>query len=168
MRFLPIALDVRHRACVVVGGGAVGCRKALKLAEAGAEVTVVSPKLGEGLLRAVEDGRVRWIKERFRSDHLVGAYVVVMATDDPVLNAAGALLAAQERALACDASSASHSQFIFGALLEDAGVTVATFTDGRDPALARRVRDEIAGLLAARKTTGTQPSGAGGPTAKEP
>jgi siroheme synthase-like protein len=142
---------------VVVGGGTVGARKALKLARAGAEVTVVSPRVGEGLLRAIEDGRVRWVKERFSADHLAGAYLVVMATDDPVLNAAGALLAAQERALACDASSARHSQVIFGALLESDGVTIATFTDGRDPALARQVRDEIAGLLAAKRTTGAEP-----------
>ncbi|NIU78087.1 MAG: hypothetical protein GWN71_32400, partial [Gammaproteobacteria bacterium] len=47
----------------------------------------------------------------------------------------------------CDASSARHSQVIFGALLESAGVTIATFTDGRSPTRARETRDRIARLL---------------------
>jgi siroheme synthase (precorrin-2 oxidase/ferrochelatase) len=36
---------------------------------------------------------------------------------------------------------------IFGALLHEDGLTVATFSDGEDPARSRRLRDEIAGFL---------------------
>ena len=69
---------------------------------------------------------------------------MVMATDDPVLNATGVRTAAEQGVLACDASSMEDSRVIFGALLERDGVTVAVFTDGRDPARAARVRDSIA------------------------
>jgi siroheme synthase (precorrin-2 oxidase/ferrochelatase) len=48
--------------------------------------------------------------------------------------------------LVCDASSASRSEVIFGALHHGAGVTLAVFTDGRDPSLARNTRDRIATL----------------------
>ncbi|MGD8322699.1 MAG: bifunctional precorrin-2 dehydrogenase/sirohydrochlorin ferrochelatase [Gemmatimonadota bacterium] len=148
MRFLPLALDVRGRNCLVVGGGAVGTRKARTLVRAGAHVTVVSPEVTDELAKEIEAGRVTWLQECFRAEHVCNACcLVVMATDNHVLNAAGALLATQERALACDASSVDNSQFIFGALLESDGVTVATFTDGRDPARARRVRDHVAHAL---------------------
>lgn len=147
MRFLPVALDIRNRACVVVGGGAVGTRKAMTLARAGANVTVISPDISTQLAGEIGAGRVRWVGERFRAEHLVGAFLVVLATDDAHLNAAAAHIAARQGVLACDASSADGSQLIFGALLQHDGVTVATFTDGRSPGRARRTRDAIAKLL---------------------
>lgn len=42
MDYYPIFLDVKDRCCLVAGGGAVGTRKALGLARAGARVVVVS------------------------------------------------------------------------------------------------------------------------------
>jgi uroporphyrin-III C-methyltransferase/precorrin-2 dehydrogenase/sirohydrochlorin ferrochelatase len=150
LRFLPVGLDVRGRRCLVVGGGSVGTRKALTLARAGADVTVVAPALSDELAARGEAGRIRCAREPFRPEHLQGAFLVIAATDDEALNAAVVRGAAQHGALACDASSAERSGVIFGALLEGDGVTVAVFTHGRDPALAARTRDWIAALLAQR------------------
>lgn len=147
LRFLPVGLDVRGRKCVVVGGGMIGTRKAITLARAGAVVTVVSPAVTDELAEQVNAGRVRWVQDRFREEHVGGAFLAVAATDDDDGNAAIVQAALANGALACDASSAERSQVIFGALLEDNGVTIAVFTGGRDPAQARRARDHVAELL---------------------
>ncbi len=42
MKYYPIFLDVKDRQCLVVGGGSVGARKALRLVRCGAKVTVIS------------------------------------------------------------------------------------------------------------------------------
>jgi uroporphyrin-III C-methyltransferase/precorrin-2 dehydrogenase/sirohydrochlorin ferrochelatase len=125
----------------------VGTRKALTLVRAGAEVTVVAPTVTADLAGQIEAGRPRWVREAFRAEHLEGAWLVVAATDDEALNAAVVGAASRRGALVCDASSAGRSGVIFGALLEGGDVTVAVFTDGRDPALARRTRDEIEAWL---------------------
>jgi siroheme synthase-like protein len=147
LRFLPVGLDVRGARCVVVGGGAVGTRKAATLARAGAAVTVVAPRISEGLAREVEAGRARWVPEPFREGHLDGAFLAVAATDDDARNAAIVRGAAARGILACDASSAERSRVIFGALLQREDITVAVFTGGSDPARARETRDQIAGLV---------------------
>ncbi|MFC1596435.1 bifunctional precorrin-2 dehydrogenase/sirohydrochlorin ferrochelatase [Planctomycetota bacterium] len=144
MRFLPVGLDVRGKSCLVVGGGSVGTRKVLTLNRAGAVVTVVSPAVTGELAAEIRAGRARWVKGSFRDEHLTGALVVVAATDDEAVNATVVRLAAESGALGCDASSAERSQVIFGALLENDDVTVAVFTDGRDPARARDTRNQIA------------------------
>lgn len=149
MRFLPVGLDLHDRPCVVVGGGMVGTRKAMSLLNVGARVTVISPTLTDRLTAEVRAGRVRWTEARFAPDLLDGAYLVVVATDEPEVNARAAECVRQRGALLCDATSSARSQVICGAILEEEGLTVATFTDGRDPGRARRTRDQIAEWLAA-------------------
>jgi len=151
LRFLPVGLDLRGKSCLVVGGGGVGARKALTLQRAGAAVTVVSPAVSRELAERIEAGRIDWVKDSFREEHLGGVFLAVAATDDQALNADVVRLAAQSGALVCDASSAQRSEVIFGALLEGDEVTVAVFTDGRDPARARRTRDLIANLVTQRR-----------------
>ena len=148
MRFLPVGLDVRGKSCLVVGGGRVGTRKALTLARAGANVTVISPTVTGELAHQIDTGRMHWVEASFQEEQLSGAFLVVAATDDEALNAAVVGLAVQSGALVCDASSAERSQLVFGALVQGDDVTVAVFTDGRDPARARRTRDQIADLVA--------------------
>jgi len=156
LRFLPVGLDVQGKSCVVVGGGSVGTRKVRTLTRAGAIVTVISPTLTEELAEHVDAGRVRWVRNSFREVHLGRAFLVVAATDDEALNAAIVRTAAQQGALVCDASSAERSQVIFGALLTNDDATVAVFTDGRDPALARQTRDQIADFVAGKRNTEDQ------------
>jgi siroheme synthase-like protein len=151
LRFLPVGLNVRQKPCLVVGGGAVATRKALTLARAGAAVTVVSPTVTGELAEQIRAGRLRWRKESFREEHLPGVFLVVAATDDEGVNAAVVRAAVPCGSLVCDASSAERSQVIFGALLEEEGLTVAVFTGGCDPARAKRARDRIASLLAGRR-----------------
>jgi siroheme synthase-like protein len=147
LRFLPVGLDLRGRPCVVVGGGAIGSRKALTLVRAGARVTLVSPAVAEGVRDAIAAGSIDWVCEPFAPRHVEGAFLVVIATDDPAANTAAFEAAGRTGALVCDASSAERSQLIFGATLAHGDATIAVFTDGRDPGGARRTRDRIATLV---------------------
>lgn len=150
--FLPVALNIRDKNCLVVGGGSVGTRKVQNLLRAGAAVTVVSPQVTTELSSEVSAGRVHWIEAEFHEDQLADAYLVVAATDDATLNATIVELAAGRGALTCDVSSADRSSLIFGALLTADETTIAVFTGGRDPTKARQTRDRIADLLAGRES----------------
>ncbi len=152
LRFLPLGLDLRGRLCVIVGGGDVGTRKAGTLVSAGASVTVVAPAVTAELADLVDGDHVRWIEGSFVEEQIEGAFVVIAATDDAALNGEIVRAGSLRGALVCDASAAQRSQVIFGALIRDKDTTVAVFTDGRDPAAARRKRDQIAQLLSATGT----------------
>ncbi|UCD25324.1 MAG: bifunctional precorrin-2 dehydrogenase/sirohydrochlorin ferrochelatase [Gemmatimonadota bacterium] len=140
--------------CVVIGGGTIGSRKAMTLAKAGAHVTVISPVVTDELKDQLREPDMKWIESEFGEEHLEGAFLVVAATPDKGLNTTVARLARERKALVCDASSAEGSQVIFGALLDADESVVAVFTDGRDPAKARRERDEIAALLSSDRNDG--------------
>jgi siroheme synthase-like protein len=146
-RFLPLGLDIRGKPCLVVGGGNVGTRKVLTLARAGAEVTVLSPNVTEELAKQIENGSIKWVDGSYGPKHARGAFLVVAATDDDALNAAIVSDVEACGGLVCDASSATRSAVIFAALLETDDITIAVFSDGRDPKTARDTRDRIAAVL---------------------
>lgn len=146
MKYFPLGLDLRGRTCIVVGGGRIGTRKVNSLIEAGAYVTLVSPEVTDEVAGLAETGRIRWQDGEYRESDLESAFLVVAATDDPTLNERVVEDARRRGGLVCDASSAHRSEVIFGALHRQGEVTVAVFTDGQDPSLARETRDRIAAL----------------------
>ena len=86
-QYLPVALSIQGRRCLVVGGGAVAERKVLALLDAGAHVLVVAPRLSTemealGLVHAVEIRR-----RAYESLDLDGVSLVIAATDDREVNA---------------------------------------------------------------------------------
>lgn len=156
LAFLPLGLRLADRPCVVVGGGGVGARKVQTLLLAQARVLVVAPQAREELQALAAQGRIRWAREPFRGEHLEGAFLAVAATDEGGVNEAVVREAEARGVLVCDASAAERSGVIFGALHREEDFLVAVFTDGRDPARARQVRDRMAAVLA-----GAAPSVAG-------
>ncbi len=100
----------------------------------------------EEVARLVRTGQLHWRKEEYRESDLDGSFLAVAATDDEGLNTRIVEDARGRGVLVCDASSASRSGVIFGALHQSDGVMLAVFTDGRDPSLARKTRDRIAAL----------------------
>lgn len=146
MKYLPVGLDLRGRACVVVGGGTIGARKVRTLIGVQAKVRLVSPEAHEDLRELAKKGLMDWVRREYREGDLEGAFLVVAATDGPEVNQGVVRDAQAAGSLVCDASSSHRSQVIFGALLEEGEVTLAVFTDGQDPSLARKTRDRIAGL----------------------
>jgi siroheme synthase-like protein len=148
MNFFPVGLDLRGRNCIVVGGGSVGTRKVNSLLLAGAQVTLVSPEGTEKLSGLFRVEQIHWERRPYQDGDLEGAFLVVAATDDPQVNDGIASAGRRAGVLVCDASSAGRSDLIFGALHRSDPAIVAVFTDGTDPARARRVRDRIADLEA--------------------
>jgi len=142
----PIALNVRDRRCVVVGAGAVGTRKAIGLAEAGADVLIVGPEASDTLHVVDADTRIDYRAETFSPEHLDNALLVVVATDSPVVNQAVAL-AARERGvlvnLAGRGSDADTGDFAGMATLRRGDLIIGITTGGAGPALSVRVREDL-------------------------
>jgi len=83
----PVMLEVRDRACLVVGGGGIALRKAQGLVEEGARVTVVAPNVVAPLAGMAEEGRLRIEGRRYEAGEAVSYALVFAATDDREVNA---------------------------------------------------------------------------------
>jgi siroheme synthase-like protein len=136
----PVFLDLTGVRVLVVGGGTVAARKIDGLVAAGAEVTVVATTA----VAAVRRGEVRLHLRGFHPDDLATAQLVVVATDDPAVNAA---VAADCRAAGVWVNAAddpANCTFILPAITRRDPLTVAVSSGGATPAVAQYVRDRIA------------------------
>ena len=136
-------LKLAGRRCVVVGGGAVAERKAAALAEAGGQVTVISPRLTPALREWFRGGRVTALERPYQEGDLTGAFVVVCATDDRQVNRRAAEEASAAGALVNVADAPELSDFTVPAHVARGDLLITVSTGGHSPALARRLREEL-------------------------
>ena len=144
--FYMACLDVQGRRCVVVGGGAVGYEKAAGLAASGARVTVVSPELHEQFAGL----EVEWVARRYATGDLDGAFLVIAATKDQEVNRRVSRDAEQLGKLVNVADVPELCNFILPAVHREGPIAVAVSTGGASPALAKRLRSQIAQLVTPR------------------
>lgn len=145
--YLPICLNLEGRRAVIVGGGNVGTQKARDFQGLGAEVTVISPVASDYLHHQAAAGQLTLRERRYQPGDIAGAFLVVVATDDPVVNAAVYHEAHQAGQLVNVCDDPPHCNFIFASKVERGPLTVSIFTHGTAPAYSRRVRRELEAWL---------------------
>jgi precorrin-2 dehydrogenase/sirohydrochlorin ferrochelatase len=147
IRYLPICLNLQDQPVVIVGGGAVGTQKARDFAGCGARLTVVSPVASPFLHAEAAAGRLRLIERAYQPGDTDGAFLVMVATNDPAVNAAIYAEATARGQLVNVCDDPEHCNYIFPARIERGPLTLAIFTHGTSPALSKRVRRELERLL---------------------
>jgi precorrin-2 dehydrogenase/sirohydrochlorin ferrochelatase len=141
--YIPIALRVEGRRCLVVGGGSTAARRIALLLEGGADVVVVAPKACVKIHKWVRAGQVRYIPNEYCADYLADVFLVVTATERPEVNAA-VIADAQARGILCnDAEDPERGNFVVPAIVRRGNLLLAVTTGGCSPALAARIRTEL-------------------------
>lgn len=140
MAGFPIVLDLTDRRCVVVGGGAVGRRKAQGLLAAGAAVRVVTTDGEPGQWSAA----VELVTRPFVDEDLDDAVLAFAATDDPDVNRSVVAAARQRGIWVNVADDSASGDFQLPAVLRRGSFSVAVSSEGRSPAVACLLRDHLA------------------------
>jgi precorrin-2 dehydrogenase/sirohydrochlorin ferrochelatase len=142
--FYIACLRLSGRRCVVVGGGDVGLEKVEGLLACNADVTLVSPEAIEPLRQLAAEGSIRWEQREYRREDLERTFIVIAATGDTEVNIA-VFEDAERRAMLVNVVDVPPlCNFILPAILRTGPLAIAISTAGASPALAKRIRDEIA------------------------
>ena len=144
--YYPVFLDIRGRRCVVIGGGELGEEKVDRLVDYGADTVVIAPQLTENLTGMAGRGEITWIDRGYRDGDLEGAFIAIVAdTSDSEVNEAVSA-EARERNVPLNVNDVTHlCTWIAPAVVKRGEVIVAASTGGASPALARKLREELAG-----------------------
>jgi siroheme synthase-like protein len=149
LKYYPVYLDLRDRAVLVVGGGAVAEGKAEQLIEAGARVRLVSPGLTPRLGALEAQGAFAYREGGFAESDLEGVMLVISATDDQEVNERVARAAAARGLLCNVVDQPALCNFITPALLTQGDLQISVSTGGGSPALTQRVKREVGELVGA-------------------
>jgi precorrin-2 dehydrogenase/sirohydrochlorin ferrochelatase len=136
-------VDLTGRRCLVVGGGTVAERKVTLLLECGADVEVVSPATTVRLAALATAGRVRLRRRPVRPADIPGAFLVVVATDDPQVNREVAERVRSAGGLVNVADDPEACSFLVPSVVRRGDLTIAISTGGGSPALARKLRQRL-------------------------
>lgn len=149
MDYFPIFLDIKERPVLIVGGGEIAARKVALLKRAQPHITVVAPRLSDGLAELLAQGEIAYRAGEFSDDDLNGCALVVAATDDAVVNRA-VYDAAEKRDLPVNVVDCPElCRFIFPSIVDRTPVTVAVSTSGTSPVLARLLRAHLETMIPA-------------------
>ncbi|HET7887914.1 MAG TPA: siroheme synthase CysG [Bradyrhizobium sp.] len=151
MQYLPVFLDLRRGAVVLVGSGDLARAKLRLLASAGARVRWYATDGNHDLagLDADDVSRIELVSGDPLAADLSGVIAVLCAGAGDV----GPAMAARASAIGLPVNvmdDLEHSTFIFPAIVDRGDVVVAVGTGGASPVVARRVRELIETVLPAR------------------
>lgn len=139
---LPIALNLRNRRVLVVGGGHVAARKAAACLDAGADVTVVAPNLIESFPPLTEH------KARLYQDGDCQNFdLVFAATDQREVNAQIASDARSNKIWCNIADDPQASDFHTQSVVRREQIEIGVSTGRLSPVLARHVRERVESVV---------------------
>ncbi|MFE9609358.1 uroporphyrinogen-III C-methyltransferase [Streptomyces sp. NPDC006012] len=142
----PVGLRLAGRRVAVLGGGQVAQRRLPALVAAGARIHLVSPDATPSVEAMADAGEITWVRRRYEDGDLADAWYALIATSDPVANAAASAEAERHRVWCVRADDADAATAWTPATGHSAGVTVAVLTTdarGRDPRHTAAIRDAV-------------------------
>jgi precorrin-2 dehydrogenase / sirohydrochlorin ferrochelatase len=143
--FYIACLKLSGRRCVVVGGGEVGLEKVEGLLACDARVTLIAPDAQPQLRAYAQEGSIGWERRPYAGPQdLDGVFLVIAATSDTDANIA-VYEDAERRAMLVNVVDVPPlCNFILPAIVRSGPLAIAISTAGASPALAKRIKREIA------------------------
>jgi precorrin-2 dehydrogenase / sirohydrochlorin ferrochelatase len=138
------ALKLKGRRCLVVGGGDIGLEKVEGLLLCDGDVHLVAPDAVPELAKYADEGSITWDRREFGDGDLDGTFMAIAATNDTDVNIA-VHDGAERRAMLVNVVDVPPlCNFILPAIERSGPLAIAISTAGASPALAKRMKREIA------------------------
>lgn len=137
----PVALNLRERAVLLLGGTEEAVLKVPRLLAAGARIKLVAPEVDASLARLARTGALTWYARDFLDHDVQGMRLVMLTEQDPAL-------AERLRRMAggfwlCAIDQPAFSDVYLVSSLRAGPLTVSISSGGTAPLLARRIRESL-------------------------
>jgi uroporphyrin-III C-methyltransferase/precorrin-2 dehydrogenase/sirohydrochlorin ferrochelatase len=148
MDYLPVFLNLKGRACLVVGAGEIASRKIDLLLRAEANITVVAKEVSAQVLALASSHRIKLLHKDFATADVCGFRLVVSATNDQDTNMAVANAAEEHNIPVNVVDNPELCSFIFPAIIDRSPIIAAVSSGGAAPVLARLLRAKMETVIA--------------------
>ncbi|MEI6895084.1 MAG: NAD(P)-dependent oxidoreductase [Colwellia sp.] len=147
MKYFPVFLDGSKMNAMVVGGGDVAARKIELLLKTTTKITIVAPRVTEGIVHLIKENQLRWLQHNYKTGLLDNMTIVIAATDDSAVNEQVYHEAVQFNILANVVDQPALCTYITPAIIDRAPMIIALSSSGSAPILIRMLREQIEKIL---------------------
>ena len=138
-------LKLKGRRAVVVGGGDIGLEKVEGLLLCDADVTLIAPDALPALQEYAAEGSISWERREYAGAvDLEGVFLAIAATNESEVNIRVSEDAEARSMLVNVVDVPPLCNFILPAIVRSGPLAIAISTAGASPALAKRMKREIA------------------------
>lgn len=149
MDHLPIFLALRGKRTLLLGDGVMAARKADWLLRAGSDLTVVTPTLGDELLRLREKYHFNHQSGPLAPQDLQGCVLAFGCASDDTLNQQLYLQAKRQGVPVNIADQPDNCDFIMPSIVDRSPLTIAISSSGTSPLLARQLKAKFETMIPA-------------------
>lgn len=148
MDYLPVFLNLKGQACLVVGAGEIAARKIELLAKAGAKITVIAKEISARILDLQASYNLNLLQKSFAPSDVCGFRLIVSATNDSATNRSVAEAAEKHNIPVNVVDTPELCSFIFPAIIDRSPIIAAVSSGGAAPVLARLLRAKMETIIA--------------------
>ena len=139
----PLFLNLQGRTCVVIGGSEMAEGKVRDLLDAAAKIQLIAPDVTPQIEDWSRVGKLHWQPRPYQRGDLADAFLVISIADAETN--AQVFEEAEARHIFCNAvDDIPHCSSYASAVVRRGPLQIAISTAGNSPALAQRLRKEIA------------------------
>ncbi len=143
----PVNLKMEGVSCLIIGGGHVSLRKVKKLVDQQAHVTVLAPEICKELMALWQEKRISWKKAFYEAGDAKGYHFVVTASGSRKVAEMVHRESLDSTFLYNSADFPELGNCFLPATFETGGIRFAVSTNGRSPAMAKYVKNWLAGQI---------------------
>lgn len=141
----PVFLSLTEMPVVIIGGGKIAFRKAVKIEESGADITVVAPEFHIDFDQWMQEKNIKKIKDKARPEYIEGAFLIISASGS---TEAKEMIKTYHRPnqLINGADDKTFGNTAFPAVIKEKEFQIAVSTGGRSPRLAKAIKNYLASI----------------------
>lgn len=147
LKYLPINLKIKNKLVIIVGAGSIAERKIKTLLSFEPKIKVISPEITDNFKKIIKKRGIVHQNRIYKKGDLKNAFLVIAATSDNKVNQDVYKEALKRKILVNVIDNSKLSNFISPAILEKKGLMITVSTYGKNPKLAKVIRDKMRGFL---------------------
>ncbi|KNY28019.1 precorrin-2 dehydrogenase/sirohydrochlorin ferrochelatase family protein [Pseudobacteroides cellulosolvens] len=147
MTAFPFFIDLKGKKCIVVGGGKVASRKVEILSRFNGDIVIISPEISHKIKLLKDSGRLVHISRCYESSDISGAFMIIAATSDTLVNENIYKDAVNLGIFVNVADDPKKCTFFFPSIVKRNDLVIGISTSGSYPALSKQIRKKIDSII---------------------
>ena len=147
-KFFPVSIDLNNKNVLIIGAGKISLRKIETLLNYNCNITVITKEvLEEKFLELEKDNKIKILKnQEFKEKFLQDIFLVVVATDNEVLNKNISQLCMSKNILVNNVTSKDDMNIRFASIYEKDDIQIAISANG-NPKKAVEIKNKIKNIF---------------------